>query len=844
MAIDLTDLNPEQMSAVLDIKSPVLLMAPMGTGKTMVLALRAAQAIDSGIEASSILCLSFTNRAAKEVRDRLIKLLGKEGSAVTTRTLHSLCAMIIRAESDVVGIDYDFIVWDEEDSKEVLKRLIRGFSSLYIGDKDKDSVVNCFLTSISESRLAPYEGSKVISLDHVFSRNLKALNLKATSRDQNFHCSELLASYVSDLRENHAVDFADLVIYVSEVFKNNANSLARWQKTFQWIQVDEVQDTTWSEYAIVAAIGGKHKHVSFFGDEDQAIFEWRGAVPQKVIAAFKRDFGPVREIRLKRNYRSTQRILEACNAIISSYNRSVTPKMECHSQVPGEAVVIHSEPDLESESRWLASSIQKFKRADNCKFGDFAILVRANGRAAVISAALAHEGIPHYTAERFRFFLRAEIKDAIAYLRFLLNPHDSNAFRRVLQRPPKKIGQATIDAIQALDNRLCVRLVDFVNPISLKFADPYAPLVDGFTSGNVVIFDVESTGLDTAEDEVIELAAARIDRKGRQDKFHAYLKNTKPVGDSLSIHGLSDKFLSANGENPMKVLKQFASFCEGCILVGHNVTFDTGILESCGQKLNVENPALGLTFDTLDIARRLLRLPSYTLDSLYSSLNLKNKPSHHAQDDVGTTEDLLRYLMERLAPGAGGRRKAFREWIGPFASLTDQIDGWRNHITKKRPHELLALVLEESGLATYWGKQEEGESRQHNLTDLVDLCGKYDNGSHLCGRDALQEMLVTVSLGNDADRLRQKDDRVMLLTVHQAKGLEFDTVFVAAATDGDFPSYFSKRDGRIEEEHRLFYVAASRAKKRLLFSYFCANDWGYDQELSRFLGCLSKQEML
>jgi len=431
VAIDLGNLNAEQKRAVLEVTRPVLLMAPMGTGKTKVLSLRAAYAIDSGIAASSILCLSFTNRAAKEVRARLTHLLGRAGDAVTTRTFHSLCATIIRAESDVIGIDYDFVVWDEEDSSEVFKRVIRRFG-IQVGQEDIDKVVGCISTSLAAFRLAIYERSKSEPVDQVFHRNLQGLKLKATSRDQTFHCSQMLDSYIAELRENHALDFVDLVIQVSDVLKNNGKVLARWQERFRWIQVDEVQDTNWSEYSILAAIGRKHKQVSLFGDVDQTIYEWRGSVPQEVIAVFKKEFGPVIEINLKRNYRSTQRILEACGRIIGSYQGAVTHRMECHSQVPGEPVIIHAEPDLVSEAHWLADKIREFQKADNCKFRDFAILTRTNGRAAVISKVLENEVIPHFVADQFKFFLRAEIKDAIAHLRFLLNTHDSNAFRRIV----------------------------------------------------------------------------------------------------------------------------------------------------------------------------------------------------------------------------------------------------------------------------------------------------------------------------------------------------------------------------------------------------------------------------
>jgi len=838
MKIDLSYLNPEQKNAVLEIRKPVLLMAPVGTGKTKVLALRAAHAIDCGIESSSILCLSFTNRAAKEVRERLVKLLGKTAATVTTKTFHALCATIIRAETDIIGIDYDFVVWDEEDSSEILKRLARTFH-IQIGQEDQDRVLTCFATSIAEFRLAAYEGVNPGTIDRIFHRKLGTIKLKSTSVDQDFHCSEVLDSYIAELRENHALDFVDLIVYVSGLFKNNAECLARWRDRFRWIQVDEVQDTNWSEYSILSALGRGNGQVSFFGDIDQTIYEWRGSVPNKILTAFKREFGPVTEVRLKRNYRSTQKILEACREIIGSYKAAVTSGLECYSKEVGEPVMLHAERTPETEAHWLANRIREYRQADNCKFRDFAILTRTNSRASFISGVFEKEDIPHFVADRFRFFQRAEIKDAVAYLRFLLNPHDSNAFRRILQRPPKKIGAATIDDIQKIDKKTCLRLIDFVNPITLKYADPFAPLVDGFLSGKVVVFDVETTGLDTSSDEVIELAAAKIGAKGEKKEFHAYLRNKKVVGDSFSIHGLSDEFLREKATDPKKVFGLFHSFCEDCVFVGHNVTFDKNILESHARRVGIDNLKLGPTYDTLDIARRLYRFPSYTLRSLSTFLKLKNKPTHRAQDDVRTTEELLKCLVELLRPGAEDRRKILRRRMAPFANLANQLDGWRGRIPDNRPSDVLTFMLTESGLGAYWSEQVDGEKRKRNLDDLIDLFEKFDD-PQLSAKESLQEVLLTVSLGNDAERLLQKDDGVLIVTVHQAKGLEFETVFVAGATDNEFPSWLSKDEERINEEHRLFYVAASRAKKRLAFSYFCENEWGYTQQPSRFLNCISR----
>ena len=833
MKIDMDRLDDEQKEAVYATNERLLVMAPVGTGKTGVMALRAGRAIDDGVDPSSILCLSFTNRAAREVRDRLAQVVGKKAKGITTKTFHAACANIIRTEADSIGIDYDYVVWDDEDQKEVVKRLARSLK-LEIGQEDLDRVIGCISATIADFRLAPYEGSALGAFEQIIHRNLSGLKLKNTQLTQDFYNVELLNSYIAELRENHALDFADLIIHVSDLFKHNAKALARWQDRFQWIQVDEIQDTNWSEYSILSALAREHRQLSLFGDTDQTIYEWRGSVPQRIIAVFKKELAPVREVRLKHNYRSTQRILEACSRIIRSYKGAVTREMKCCSKEIGQPVISHAEHTPEAEARWLANQVRTLQAASGCKYTDFAILSRTNARAATISNIFEQEGIPNFVADRFRFFNRTEIKDAVAHLRFLLNPHDSNAFRRILARPPKKIGEGTVDAIQKVDKDVCLRLVDFVNPMSLKHADPYAPLVDSFASGKVVIFDVESTGLETTSDEVVELAAARVGRGGRLGEFHAYLKNTKPVGDSFTIHGLSNEFLATKGRDPVKVFDEFLSFCSGCVLVGHNVSFDKSILESHASRVGGSSPSMGVHYDTLDIARRLFRFPSYTLQALAKSLQLRTKPTHHAMDDVRTTEELLERLMKVLEPGAGQRRKVLRDRIGPFVKLAERFEGWRSKISHTRPHALLELVLKESGLSAYWAKEEDGEKRQRNLCDLVQLFQKYDDTA-LSGKDALQEILLTVSLGNDAERLLQKDDRVLLLTVHQAKGLEFSTVFVAGATDNEFPSWLSEN---IDEEHRVFYVAASRAKERLVFSYHSTNQWGYAQRPSRFLQCL------
>lgn len=239
------------------------------------------------------------------------------------------------------------------------------------------------------------------------------------------------------------------------------------------------------------------------------------------------------------------------------------------------------------------------------------------------------------------------------------------------------------------------------------------------------------------------------------------------------------------------------------------------------------------TFDTLDISRRLLSVPRYTLAHLAEALNLKAKPSHRAQDDVAATVELVQRLASKLRAGEVVRRQAIARHAKSFADFSCSLQGWREAARVVRPPDLLRRVLDESGLPHYYQREDEPRRIAH-LEELVRLFEAKDDPA-LAPIDSLWELMALTSLGSDLDRQAGDEDRVRLLTVHQAKGLEFDTVFVASANDNEFPLNRSVRDGREPEEHRLFYVAISRAKRRLLISYTEHNKWGKWTSPSRYL---------
>jgi DNA helicase-2/ATP-dependent DNA helicase PcrA len=507
-----------------------------------------------------------------------------------------------------------------------------------------------------------------------------------------------------------------------------------------------------------------------------------------------------------------------------------------------------------------------------------------------VARALEAHGIEHLVIDHFRFFRRMEVKDAISYLRFLLNGRDSQSLLRLLQRPPGKVAAGVVDQVRAIPAEVGLRLTDFLDLVTYQYNDPFGLLLEKLGQGQVVVFDVEATGLDLAQDEIVELAAVRLSplaprgrgvggegeasaeprpspprggggggrapppqasadprpapltpypspprgEGGKTDRFHEYLFPSKPVGDSVRVHGLTDDFLAGHGRPPAEVLADFLRFSAGCLLVGHNVHYDVNILASQLRRLGLPHPPRFASADTLDMARRFYRLPSYTLGALCRELRLPVIPSHRAADDVEATAALLDVLLPHLGRKKAERQRLVAQYAPAFRSLADRFEQWRDLVDEERPAALLQRILDESGLYEYWQRQSDGGTAAARLRDLADLFRRYDDPA-MAPRDALLTIANLASLGVETDKYLQREDKVVVLTVHQAKGMEFDAVFIAGATDNDFPSRRSQKEGRLEEEHRLFYVAMTRARKVLVITHPTRDGGNRPQAPSRYL---------
>ncbi|TAE54504.1 MAG: DNA helicase UvrD [Nostocales cyanobacterium] len=815
-----TQLNPEQLKIINHIQGALLILAPVGTGKTSVLSTRVKKAIEAGIPPEKILCLTFTNRAAKEMQQRLAKMCPQQFRYITIKTFHSLCTSILRRDAKNIGLPADFVVYDDTDCLGIVKGIFRLRDDKKVQEK-LSQIADCKIKA-SHLQLSP-------------NYPLKKLFAPLGIDD-----AKLASKYQNLLQERHALDFADLIFYIRSLFSYYPEIKQTWQESFDFIQVDEVQDTHLSEYEIVKCLASRTGNIAMIGDLDQTIYEWRGSEPEQVVSQFKQDFQP-QEYSLTWNYRATTTLLNTASVFADSFATrytKITPAPSCEN---GELISIYAAKNETDEAKWIAEKIQNLaKNNPDFNYTRIAVLTRTHKRIAVISQTLEKLNIPCITVEQHQFFARQEIKDALAYLRFIINPFDTTSLLRMLLRPSRGIGNVTLNNI-IKEGEICgFKLTDMAATQTFIDGDPFTNLITAYESETIVVFDVETTGFITGKDEVIEIAAIKLIKGKIYSEFHHYIKNTILVGESEQIHGYSDEFLAVNGRDAIAVFSEFIEFIQNAFLVGHNVGFDIKMIIANAQKLGLSTPQLQWG-DTWDLAKRFISANSYKLESLATQLNLKQLPTHCAIDDARTTVELLAILIPLIKVRADYRQALVYRYGEQFETLANEIEIWKNDSQKIRPADLLGKILIDSGLYDYY--QEHERKRLESFKTLVKIFQEKDN-LELHPDTALRNIIEYTTLAKNVDQISQENNQVMVITVHQSKGLEFDTVFLAGMCEEEFPSYFSLRDNKLEEEKRLFYVALTRAKKKLFLSWFTKDTYKNTKTHSQFIDLLPSEYLI
>jgi DNA helicase II / ATP-dependent DNA helicase PcrA len=613
----LAGLNPPQREAVEHPEGPLLVLAGAGSGKTRVLTHRIAYLLATGAaRPGEILAITFTNKAAAEMRDRVGQLVGRSVRAMWVTTFHSSCARMLRADAERLGYSKGFTIYDESDSLRMLKRCLAE-----LGVDPKRYPPRAIRSKIS--------GAKNQLIDAAAYADAQGSVFEEV-------VAEAFPLYEKRMLEANAMDFDDLLVRTVEALERFEEVRERWRRTFRHVLVDEYQDTNHAQYRLLQLLASEHGNLMVVGDEDQSIYGFRHADIRNILD-FEEDFPEAAVVKLEQNYRSTQTILSAANAVVE-HNRQRRPKELWTEIAGGDPVQLAEVGDEHEEARWVAGEIERLGEEEGVSRSEVAVFYRTNAMSRVVEDTLVRFEVPYQVIGGTKFYDRAEIKDAIAYLSLLVNPADQVSFSRVVNSPRRGIGN---------------------------------------TSQGRMLSHSNTTGLPIWE--VFERAE--------------------------EVPGLSGAAIKA----------------------------------------------------------------------------------------VGRFHETMEGLRERAEGGA------------PVAAV-------------------LEATLNESGYLEALGAEStvEAEGRIENLEELVGVAAEFDLNREREGESEtppLEEFLQQISLYTDQDSLQREESLVTLMTLHNAKGLEYDTVFIVGCEDGAFPHMRALEEGGEEEERRLCYVGITRARRRLYMTW-------------------------
>ena len=423
----LDTLNPEQRAAVEQTQGPLLVLAGAGSGKTRVLTCRVAHLIEQGVKPWKILAITFTNKAAREMVERVNALSGAAGEEAWVSTFHSCCARILRRDIEKLGYKREFAIYDSDDQMTVIKGVCK---ALELNDKEfPPKAIRAAISDAKNRMLTPREWLK-----------------DAGDNFRNRKLCEAYEKYEATLRGNNALDFDDLLIKTLELLSEHPPVLEYYQDKFDYVLVDEYQDTNVAQYQFVRLMAGSKRNLCVVGDDDQSIYGWRGADIRNILE-FERDFPDCRIIKLEQNYRSTGNILDAANQVIA-HNAGRKEKALWTQGDPGEKIGLYHAMDERDEAAFAALMSKKLI-SQGVRPGEIAVLYRTNAQSRVLEEAFVRAGVPNRVYGGQRFYDRKEVKDLIAYMRALVNPDDDVSVRRIINEPKRGIGESTVEALMA-----------------------------------------------------------------------------------------------------------------------------------------------------------------------------------------------------------------------------------------------------------------------------------------------------------------------------------------------------------------------------------------------------------
>lgn len=532
----LEGLNDKQYEAVVNTDGPCLVIAGAGSGKTKVLTHKIAYLLEEkDVKPWNILAITFTNKAANEMKERVENLVGEAAKDMWIGTFHSICVKILRRFIDRIGFDHSFVIFDTSDQRTLIKECLK---DLQIDDKMfTDRIVQFEISNAKNDMREPEEYEAISKGDYRKEKIASVYRL-----------------YQKRLKENNAIDFDDIINYTIKIFKENEDVLEYYTNKFNYILVDEYQDTNKSQFTLIRLLANAHGNITVVGDNDQGIYSFRGADISNILN-FEKDFKGTKIIKLEQNYRCTQNILNAANSVIKNNEVKYKKKLWTENE-EGSLPTFHVSDDEYDEGRYIVEEINHLRREEYYKYSDFAVLYRMNSQSRAIEEILRREDIPYKIVGGLKFYERKEIKDTIAYLRLINNTSDNLALKRIINEPKRGIGKTSLDKIQAISEQTGIPMYEII-----KEADQYG-LARVYTNAQSFISVIEDLISKKDEYTITELIKHTLNETG----YTKALEEENSIEAENRIENLEEFLTVAVQFEEEEAENDLSSFLEGITL--------------------------------------------------------------------------------------------------------------------------------------------------------------------------------------------------------------------------------------------------------------------------------------
>ncbi len=837
----------------------VLLLARAGSGKTFTVANKIAKAVENGLKPEQVLCLTFTVKGAGELKEDVQRYCGEGG--VNVFTIHSFCYYIIKDYLKQNGAFKEPNIADEVDVGEMLSAVLKIYAEDGLYELSDglpllpERELGKIMSRIKHERDAlgfKYSSNDGygVATDKLFAESSSFNSLFSVKKQgvkiTDYSLIELLKkkanefcrSYSRALEIANLLDFDDLIFYAKQILSSKDYK----KPVYKLIIVDEMQDTSLLEYQ-VARVFFDGATVLMCGDPYQTIYSWRGSSPTEIMQDFIKGYG-AETVSLIGNRRSSPLLTYAGERYLKeTFDLPGSPMpsedLNCYDKI--SVVACYDETD---EADFVFDYLKNYG-------GDYTgvcVMARANRYLADLYKKLERknlalekeERIAFFTADSdFQFYKKPVIKDFLGFLRLIVNPQDTASFLRIAERYVKGVGKETVAAIKDF-GAYGVSLSSFLKEETYTQNDPYFKLMSAYKSKNVVIYDLETTGLNLEEDEMIQISALRLSDGKRFNRF--VLPKGEISSRAVLTHGYDLTHIKQNGGREAKeALRDFVEFANGCILVGHNSSFydDVMLIRQLDEE-QIPYNFIGF-FDTLVLAQSVLpSLSNYKLATCCEYFGVVNQRAHDALADVEATAAVFKRLLEDFyIPQTDARCRVVLSKKAKFQDFYSSFIQMKNMLFKGEILKLIKFIDGQFGVLTRNGRLSDRESANDLYRALKVIEGSQNKVLKL--RSFLSDASLS---GSQLDVIIKKHGKIPLITIHQSKGCEFDTVILVGAGENEMPSYGARLSGSEDEEKRIFYVALSRAKKRFVLTYPSKKVYGqnvYDRKPSPYIARIPKE---